>query len=1163
MGMVRRILLLASLLLLLLLLCCVGSDAELATRRRAAMLDDSAGRSGGALDAVRASGSRAPGIALADSATPGAAGPRRRTFFGGVLAESPLELETGGAAPLRGCTAQVNCSIGEYCAMMKTSFAYNCSACSFVDPTWCDALGDDCCSAAFMRQCPGDPYDCSSQLLGKLLNWIGAACGAVSGVWWLIRADTELLSEPIVEISAYCARTRSVAARWVAVLVAAVLVAVVMPDIGRGKRICRVERGETICRNKRTTVTGPLQGAAFGAAVVFLVFTATEAWTSWVLSRPNLLRVRNRPEAEAEAEAGAGAGAEAQPEPEPQPEPAPSPEPIVGRLTPGSRVWRGILLPALEAAVRLAVGPGVPALGLTFLPQGHSLFSDLRGFTYTSSFTYTILVFVAVGVPRLLHPLPPRSRSPMANGNREGCHLSALLPSRYGRRVPDGSRFCTFLFVVGAIAYSSIYIYIYWVCHWGLVSALGVGLLCVGTCPLVVILLKMLEKVRSEIGQNQWSKDSHDFLEARHDLLEAHKLRPVWFLRAYRWIAVLARIPVPFIQLPYMANEMHLFVEAVRQEQNAADDNTEDGDDDERPSAPQVSGLVVSCDGIRALAPVFVVLNLCFGAAMMLIPMQIMMGNDSVAPFRGILAAWSALAGLFTLITTCVLVHALSEPRMPGGQVQRQQQPESYRSSLLRQSVVDFQHDEQQRCCGCCCRCPPCVVDACKRVADWATSWSGQTQLSIANHLATITTLLYGLVFKHITDEGFRVLLLVAVGVSGLGIMISLVSLLERTHPQWKYLPSDDSFRVSCMIKTSLVIVKAAVVFEIDNHAEDSLWMVVVTVMFFTSFFVMALMTLALSLPKLWKHPGVLAAAGIEQPRVFLLQYAMSYVATKCAILTLSISGYAPDIFQCNETMPVRLVDNTSCWLSHGDPDYGPCTCSLDTSASTSKSIDCRSSFLSSETVTAVVLSMIWVPFAVYSNNEAAQLLDGLWWEHEQRQGSACDGGGGARRVGLSSASHGFRAVSPLVQSVVVVSVLISFSTWAPSGGIWDCDDPGYSFYSPQLYDGWPDGLRWFAASAVFIINGTMLLRVLLNCRCCYKQQLAASPEGALQQPILTEQPQSEHGPERVSRGGLDGGTSRPLVVPSQSRPSSPPLARSGGSAIVSGAGSVVLSGSE
>ena len=97
-----------------------------------------------------------------------------------------------------------------------------------------------------------------------------------------------------------------------------------------------------------------------------------------------------------------------------------------------------------------------------------------------------------------------------------------------------------------------------------------------------------------------WGKGTHDFLAAHHDALTAHKLRPTWFLRAYRWHAAVAMLlPAPFVQVPYMANELHLFADGLHTQGTAQVDV---GSGTER--AP------VSADGVRALAPVTFVLNL-------------------------------------------------------------------------------------------------------------------------------------------------------------------------------------------------------------------------------------------------------------------------------------------------------------------------------------------------------------------------------------------------------------------------------------------------------------------------------------------------------------------------------------------------------------------------
>ena len=71
------------------------------------------------------------------------------------------------------------------------------------------------------------------------------------------------------------------------------------------------------------------------------------------------------------------------------------------------------------------------------------------------------------------------------------------------------------------------------------------------------------------------------------------------------------------------------------------------------------------------------------------------------------------------------------------------------------------------------------------------------------------------------------------------------------------------------MTKVALVMLKAMVVFEIGRSESHSTWVLVVTALFGSSFLVMALMTLALSMRKVWQRPHLLAEAGVQQPRAF------------------------------------------------------------------------------------------------------------------------------------------------------------------------------------------------------------------------------------------------------------------------------------------------------
>ena len=117
------------------------------------------------------------------------------------------------------------------------------------------------------------------------------------------------------------------------------------------------------------------------------------------------------------------------------------------------------------------------------------------------------------------------------------------------------------------------------------------------------------------------------------------------------------------------------------------------------------------------------------------------------------------------------------------------------------------------------------------------------------------------------------------------------------------------------MMKTSLVIVKALIVFMlgsvVNKSVEFELWEVVVTAMFFASLIVLALMTFAFSIRNVWKNPSILAAAGVAHPRAFMIQYALCYMSTKVATIFLMAQGYVPAWFECSPRQ-VRLQSSRS-----------------------------------------------------------------------------------------------------------------------------------------------------------------------------------------------------------------------------------------------------------
>jgi hypothetical protein len=73
--------------------------------------------------------------------------------------------EVGGS-----CTMPADCPARQYCDGYhdgKKSKSGLCSDCDYITPSRCDAVGGDCCSAAFLAQCPSNPHRCAGEPCAK------------------------------------------------------------------------------------------------------------------------------------------------------------------------------------------------------------------------------------------------------------------------------------------------------------------------------------------------------------------------------------------------------------------------------------------------------------------------------------------------------------------------------------------------------------------------------------------------------------------------------------------------------------------------------------------------------------------------------------------------------------------------------------------------------------------------------------------------------------------------------------------------------------------------------------------------------------------------------------------------------------------------------------
>ena len=216
-----------------------------------------------------------------------------------------------------------------------------------------------------------------------------------------------------------------------------------------------------------------------------------------------------------------------------------------------------------------------------------------------------------------------------------------------------------------------------------------------------------------------------------------------------------------------------------------------------------------------------------------------------------------------------------------------------------------------------------------KASVQWLMSWHGQTLLSTINHMFAIGLFIYGIIeYTPEIPEAQRtqiVLWLAAgVGFSGLGLFVSAVSIVQRKWPTLKCLPADDSFRLACVLKIALVMTKSTIVFLLatidDKKAAFKRWELIVSVVSYVSLIVLALVTIAFAVCKVWSKDWLLLSAGVSRPRMFIVQYGVSFLCSKCATVFFMLQGHVPGLAGCS---PVSVTfPATSAEMNTGDMQH-------------------------------------------------------------------------------------------------------------------------------------------------------------------------------------------------------------------------------------------------
>jgi hypothetical protein len=375
---------------------------------------------------------------------------------------------------------------------------------------------------------------------------------------------------------------------------------------------------------------------------------------------------------------------------------------------------------------------------------------------------------------------------------------------------------------------------------------------------------------RPRASMTKQVRDTNKHLKIRREIKDLDIHRVDTFLWAQSGFVRLSAL-LPFaLWIPYMANELQVLIYMTRQQA-------------ENPSNFRTR---ISADGVRALSPVVFTLNMCvvvfFGVAAMYYP-----APQQWSPFVFFPLLWSLVVGFLVVVVTVALIWSLSEPKNQALRRHRDALNE-FRVQMLR---VSFSLQERNR-------------SPVKKCFGYITSWHGQTLLSTVNHLFAIALFTYGIIkFSAQLTASLRIWLRSGVVLSVLGLVVSGVSSVQRKWPVLKCTPTDDSFRLACVLKIALVMTKSTIVFLLaqvdEKEADFKTWENVVSVVSVVSLLILALVTISLAVRKVWQRRYLLLEAGVWQPRVFIILYIVSFLCSKVGTIFFMLQGHVPAFVGC------------------------------------------------------------------------------------------------------------------------------------------------------------------------------------------------------------------------------------------------------------------------
>eukprot|EP01043_Picozoa_sp_COSAG02_P061051 COSAG02_NODE_8116_length_2702_cov_2.379946_1_plen_423_part_00 len=340
-------------------------------------------------------------------------------------------------------------------------------------------------------------------------------------------------------------------------------------------------------------------------------------------------------------------------------------------------------------------------------------------------------------------------------------------------------------------------------------------------------------------------------------------------------------------------------------------------------------------------------------------------------------------------------------------------------------------------------------------------------RISGVNHFAAVVLFSYGLHhYGNVMSLALKKALKSGISMTLFGMITSFGSFVMRRYPQYKMLPTDDSFRLACVLKALLVMNKALIVYElskIDMSANPSLrhWTTVITFVCVVSIFILGLLTYAFDACKIYKDPTLVEDVGVVDGKRFVIMYSLSFVCCKLATVFFVVLGHIPDIAGCDSN-PITFhgpnehdssIECSVCYVNNRPPGNAPPDdkCDDDSPLTYNRcTTTCTKLFFSGageipiSLDVFVLVPLLWLPLAVYSNNEVARMIDGIWQTRTDRDSlrvcQTFDANRGsethtAARVGLSSTVHGYSAIVNLSHAVFLICFGLTLYFLVASGG--------------------------------------------------------------------------------------------------------------------------------